>query len=306
MEIFHENRSDILISGSSRAIPSYYGATAPTANYGKVRTKGYEIELNVNKVFHNGLRLWGKFNMTHAENLVTRYDDPQLSPDYQKTAGFSIGQDYSYLDAGYANTWDDVYAITSFNTNDGSKLPGTYYIVDYNGDGVINTDDNVPYSYTGTPQNTYNASIGGEYKGFSVYAQFYGVTNVSRYVGFTTFSSKLDTVYDEGTYWTKDNQNADSPMPRFNSVTSYYYGTRYHYDGSYIRLKNVEVAYEWNKGWIKSLGLNTLKIYFNANNLWVWSRMPDDRESNFAGTGLATQGAYPTVKRFNFGLKFTL
>ena len=49
-----------------------------------------------------------------------------------------------------------------------------------------------------------------------------------------------------------------------------------------------------------------LKLYVNGNNLWVWTRMPDDRESNFAGTGWASQGAYPTVKRINFGLKFTL
>ena len=306
LEFFHENRSDILIAGSSRAVPSYFGVDAPTMNYGKVRTTGYELELNVNKVFKNGLRLWGKFNMTHAENKVTKYDDPQLEPDYQKTAGFAIGQDHSYLDAGYANTWDDVYAITKFDTNDTSKLPGTYYIIDYNGDGVIDDKDNVPYGYTGTPQNTYSASIGGEWKGFSVYAQFYGVTNVNRYVAFNTFSGKLDTVYDEGTYWTKDNLNADAPMPRFNSVTSYYEGTRFHYDGSFIRLKNLEIAYEWKGGWIKALGLNTLKIFANGNNLWVWSRMPDDRESNFAGTGLASQGAYPTVKRYNIGLKFTL
>ncbi len=306
LEFFNESRSDILIAGSSRAIPSYYGATAPAANYGKVETSGYELELNVNKVFRNGLRLWGKFSMTHATNKVTQYDDPALTPAYQKTEGFSIGQAKSYLSAGFANTWDDVYAITQFNTNDGAKLPGTYYIIDYNGDGVIDTNDNVPYGYTGTPQNTYNASIGGEWKGFSVFVQFYGVSNVSRYVGFDSFSGKLDTVYDEGSYWSKDNLNADSPMPRYNSTTSYYTGTRYMYDGSFIRLKNVEIAYEWRNGWIKSLGLNTLKIFANGNNLWSWSRMPDDRESNFAGTGLASQGAYPTVKRFNIGLKFTL
>lgn len=306
LEFFHENRSDILIVGDSRSIPSYYGTTAPTFNYGKVRTSGYELELRANKVFHNGLRLWGNFNMTHAENMITQYDDPQLAPAYQKKAGFSIDQDYSYINNGFANTWDDVIAMPTHNTGDSQKLPGQYFVIDYNGDGVIVSNDNVPYGYTGTPQNTYSASIGGEWKGFSVYAQFYGVTNVDRYVSFTTFSGKLDTVYDEGSYWSKDNLNADAPMPRWNSTPSYYEGTRFHYDGSYIRLKNVEIAYEWKGGWIKSIGLNTLKIFANGNNLWVWSRMPDDREANFAGTGLAAQGAYPTVKRFNFGLKFTL
>ena len=75
-------------------------------------------------------------------------------------------------------------------------------------------------------------------------------------------------------------------------------------DGSYIRLKNVELAYTWNKGWIKKLGLGSLKIYVNGNNLWLWTRMPDDREANLSGAGYL--GAYPTVKRYNFGIKFTL
>jgi hypothetical protein len=49
-----------------------------------------------------------------------------------------------------------------------------------------------------------------------------------------------------------------------------------------------------------------LKVYVNGNNLFLWTDMPDDRESNFAGTGLASQGAYPTMKRINFGVKFEL
>ena len=69
-------------------------------------------------------------------------------------------------------------------------------------------------------------------------------------------------------------------------------------------LKNAEIAYTFTDGWVRKLGVKNLKIYLNGNNLWVWSKMPDDRESNFAGSG--NQGAYPTVKRFNLGVKFTL
>ena len=113
-------------------------------------------------------------------------------------------------------------------------------------------------------------------------------------------------MFDEGGFWTKDNVGAPAPMPRWNTTPSYYEGTRFHYDGSYIRLKNAEIAYTFTGGWIKSLGLSDFKIYLNGNNLWVWTRMPDDRESNFAGTGLASQGAYPTLRRFNLGIRFNL
>lgn len=307
IEIFHEKRSDILIAGANRSIPSYYGATPATANLGRVRTKGYELELRVNKVLHNGMRFWGNFNMTHAENKILEYDDAPGLPDYQKQTGFAIGQDHANLTSGYANTWDQVIGMTDFNTNDDQKLPGSYIIHDYNGDGVIDSNDSAPYSLTGTPQNTYSASIGWEWKGFSVYMQFYGVRNVVRYVAFNSLpGGKLDTVYDEGSYWTVDNMDADAPMPRWGSKPDYYEGTRFHYDGSFIRLKNAEIAYTFTQPWVKKMGAQSLKVFLNGNNLWVWSRMPDDRESNFAGTGLASQGAYPTVKRFNLGLKINL
>ena len=92
--------------------------------------------------------------------------------------------------------------------------------------------------------------------------------------------------------------------PSVAQAISHVIGAKERKDGSYIRLKNAEIAYTFTDGWVRKLGVKNLKIYLNGNNLWVWSKMPDDRESNFAGSG--NQGAYPTVKRFNLGVKFTL
>ncbi|MCC8118233.1 MAG: TonB-dependent receptor [Bacteroidales bacterium] len=308
LDFFHEKRKDILVSGSSRSVPEYYGTTAPTANLGRVRSTGFELELRVNKTFGNGMHLWANFNMTHAENKILSFDDPELLPDYQKTTGYAIGQNKSYMNSGWASTWDQVIGTTQWNTNDDQKLPGMYDVLDYNADGVIDSNDLAPYGYTGTPQNNYNATIGLDWKGWNIMLQFYGVTGVSRYVAFTSLSGNLDTVYDEGTYWTHLTGTGDAPIPRWNSTPNgdYFHSTQYLYDGSYIRLKNAEIGYTWNGGWIKHLGLSMLKLYLNGNNLWLWSKMPDDRESNFAGTGLASQGAYPTMRRFNFGIRFSL
>lgn len=307
VEIFRDKRTDILIEGGARAMPSYFGGIlkAPWINLGKVKNRGYELELRINKKLKNGLRLWANMNMTHAENKVLEADDGGLLPDYQKKAGKPIGQTYSQVEHGYTQTMDDLYGTTAFESNDEQKLPGMYAIIDYNGDGIINSYDNVPYGYSSTPQNTYSASVGFDWKGWSFFVQFYGVNNVTRQVVFSSFGQKQLLAYDEGSRWSKYNPNPDVPMPRFGS-TGGADGSRYFYDGSYIRLKNIELAYTFNDGWIKNLGLSNLKLYVNGNNLWVWTRMPDDRESNFAGTGWATQGAYPTVKRINFGLKFTL
>lgn len=304
VEIFRDKRTDILVNGSDRAIPGYFGITPSTANLGRVRTKGYELELRLNKTFDQ-VRVWSNMSMTHAKNKILEKDDPALYPAYQKKAGYSIGQNTSYIDAGYCNTYDELYGSPKHDANDLHKLPGDYYIIDFNGDGVIDSKDEVPYGYSNTPENTYNATVGVEWKGFSAFVQFYGVTNVTRDVPLTSFGSKLNTVYDMGSWWSKDDVNADITVPRWGSTPSYNRGTKSMYDASYIRLKNAEVAYTFNNsGWIKKMGLNSLKLFVNGNNLWVWSRMPDDRESNFAGGG--GQGAYPTMKRYNLGLKITL
>ena len=306
IEIFRDKRTDILVNGNERAVPNYYGAKPSWVNKGEVETNGYEVEVRFNKTFQNSLRLWANLNMTHAENEIIVKDDAPLKPAYQRAAGYAIGQTHAHLDKGMMQTYDDLYGSPKHNSNDNQKLPGDYYIVDFNGDGVVNQDDSAPIGYTGTPQNTYNATLGFEYKGFSVFAQFYGVTNVTRDVTMISLEDVNQTnVYDQGTWWSLDHANAEVVTPRFSSTPSYYHGTQYLCDGSYIRLKNIEIAYTWTDGWIKKLGLNDLKFYVSGNNLWLWTRMPDDRESNFSSYGGAT-GAYPTMKRINFGVKFNL
>ena len=111
--------------------------------------------------------------MTHATNEVIKRDDPELYPSYRKQAGYAIGQVHTYLDKGMMQTYDDLYGSPKFDSNDGNKLPGDYYIVDFNGDGQVDSsNDYVPYGYTGAPQNTYNATLGFEWKGFSCFVQF--------------------------------------------------------------------------------------------------------------------------------------
>ena len=305
-DIFSDRRTDILVGGS-KLVPSYFGQSPAWVNLGEVKTHGYELEVRLNKVFANKMRVWANMNMTHAVNEVVNRDDPELYPSYRKQAGYAIGQTHAFIDKGMMQTYDDLYGSPKHDSSDDQKLPGDYYIVDFNGDGVVDqTNDNVPYGYTGSPQNTYNATIGFEYKGFSCFAQFYGVTNVTRDVTMISLADPmLANVYDQGTWWSTNHTGADVLTPRFNTKPSYYYGTQYLCDGSYIRLKNVEVAYTFTQPWIRKIGIHDLKVFVSANNLWMWTRMPDDRESNFSSNGGAT-GAYPTVKRINFGIKLNL
>ena len=304
VDIFNDVRTDIIVDGGSRAIPSYFGTIAPKANLGKVNSHGYELELRLNHIFNNGLRAWLNTSMTHAINEIKFRDDAPLLPAYQKGVGHTINQVYSYIDHGNLGTWDDVIGSSTWTTGNDMKLPGDYNIIDFNGDGIVNIDDRAPYQYASTPQNTYNASLGFEWKGFSCFAQFYGVTNVTREVNFPTFRSTAHVAYAEGAYWTPGG-NATLPTPRWGTtVDPAATGTRYWYDGAYLRLKNVEVSYTFKNNWLKKIGVNSCRLYLNGDNLYMWTDMPDDREANY-GTG-SSDGAYPTVRRFNLGIDITL
>ncbi|MGN6417805.1 MAG: SusC/RagA family TonB-linked outer membrane protein [Pseudobacter sp.] len=301
VEVFNDYRTDILLAGTSRSVPSYFGVQPATANVGKVRNKGYEIELRLNKSLSRDLRVWANLAMTHAKDKIIEGEDATLLDEYQKRAGKAIGQAYSYVSSGYYNNWNEVYGSTRLNTYDNQKLPGNLNMIDYNGDGVIDNKDVVPYGYPERPMNTYNATIGAEWKGFSVFVQFYGVNNINRYLQLVSFSGQYhyDNVYKQGAYWTRDNPNADVPMPRYASVMPYY-GTNYLYDGSYLRLKNAEIAYTFKLAQLKSIGINAFRVYLNGDNLYMWTKMPDDREVSM---GAAT--AYPTIRRINLGCNIT-
>ncbi|PWG81325.1 SusC/RagA family TonB-linked outer membrane protein [Pararcticibacter amylolyticus] len=303
-DFFKDRRSDILLTGDRRAIPSYYGVLPPIQNLGIVENKGYELELAMDKKLNPNWHIWANMNYTRAKDKVIEADDASLLPDYQKRAGKQISQTYSHVSAGYYNTWDQLYASTIADNGDEQKLPGNYHILDYNADGVIDAKDNIPYAFPSVPQHTFNATFGVDWKGFSAFVQFYGVNNVTRQVVFGSLSGQNHLVYDEGSYWSKDNTDGDVPLPRWLSTpSSYNAGSRYMFDGSYIRLKNAEIAYTFQRenSFVKRLGIASMRVFLNGNNLAVWTKMPDDRESNFAGTGWASQGAYPTVKRFNLG-----
>ena len=126
---------------------------AGSINYGEMTTKGYEIELRVSKVLPNQMRLWGNFNMTHAENVMDKVTEPGLYPAYRKQVGYASGQTRSFIDCGFINSYDEMYGATKYDSNDSQKLLGDYHVMDFNGNGVIDENDSAPYGYTGNSKD---------------------------------------------------------------------------------------------------------------------------------------------------------
>lgn len=302
LDVFNDKRTDVLLT--TRSIPSYYGMSYTVANAGSVDAKGYELSLKVNKAWNKNLRTWANFNMTHATNEIKFADDPKLQASYLNKAGYAIGQNHSYIDHGFISNWDDLYAVPTFGSHDSEKYTGDAIISDFNADGQITADDKAPYQYTSIPENTFSTTLGAEWKGLSVTVQFYGVTNVTREVNFPTFERETHIAFKEGSYFTASNQGGELSLPRWTTVADDgNAGTRYFYDGAFLRLKNAEIAYTFRGAWVKRMHLNSLRVYLNGDNLLLWTNMPDDRENNFSGN--SANGAYPTVRRFNLGFDLT-
>ena len=305
-DYFNEDRTKILMVGTSRSVPAYFGYSPPSANLGHVKSKGYEIELGVNKSFRD-LRLMGKLAITHNENKIIFRDDPQLQFDYLKQAGYPIGQIRNGMNTGYFYTnWDEVYASVPTENNDLLKLPGFYDLLDFNADGIYKgSEDTPPIGYSEVPQNTANLTLGANYKGFSFHVQFYGVNNATRVVSLSNFYSYTDILFDHvSDYWSKDNPNATSFLPRWRTQGGNI-GHYYVFDASYVRLRNIELGYSFsNNAWAKRAGVSNLRLYLNGNDLWFWSRVPDDRQTTYNG-GSASGGAYPTLKRISLGIELS-
>lgn len=298
-DFFKDNRKNIFMGASSRNIPSYFGAEAVPINLGKTETKGMELDLVFRKRTHSGFEYWFRQTITRAKDVVLQAEDPKLRDAYLNTVGFPIGQTKSQIqDGSIASNWDEVYAQTSQDNNI-RKLTGDWGIIDFNGDGKINSFDSTPYGYPNDrPGNTYSTYVGLEYKNFSFSVQFYGVTNITQYVGLAspaaTRKSALSSYLVD--YWSIDNQDAKFKAPRLTTGSPW--GQYQQFDGSYLRLKTMEISYNLPNNLTKSLGIANARLYINGNNLLYWSDLPMDNESG----SFDVYNSYPTYRLVNMGI----
>jgi TonB-linked SusC/RagA family outer membrane protein len=296
VDLFIDEREGIFLTGDRRSIPASFGASPVPGNIGETVTKGYEIELGFNKRWENSFRIWTKIAMTRAKDKIIFSEDPELLPSYLKREGYQIGQSTSQIRAGMLNDWNDVYASSPFDNNY-FKAPGTWDIIDFDGNGIIDAFDEVPFGFPDRPENTYSTTLGSSFKNFSFMVQFYGVTNIHRRVSFPTPSNITGVIVSEylHDYWTPENTNsyfrhaslASSPSGDFNL-----------FDGSFLRLKTAEIAYTLPKSWLNTIGLANMRIYLNGNNLLFWSDLPHDSETG----AYDESNAYPMLRHFNIGI----
>jgi TonB-linked SusC/RagA family outer membrane protein len=306
VDYFGENRRDIYIASANRSLPDWFGAKAPGANLGKVDVNGYEVVLGFNHKFNKDFSLFSDFNFTYAKDIILYREDPLLTPVYQQQAGYPIGQTHSAITGKIMQNWDDIYMSTPLSANNAQKRPGYYDLIDFNGDGNYNgTYDNTAYGYPNRPEKTWSWTIGGGYKGLSISVQFYGQSNTTRNYTLNDFAIQTHIFFAAtGNYWSVNNPNGTQTLASWSLNPGATDPNRNLIDGSMVRLKMAEIAYRLDKKTCKYLGLQGLKIFVNGNDLYLWSKMADDRDYNNGNTNV--RGDYPMLKRYNVGFNLDL
>lgn len=307
-DYFWGNRYDIFMSADQRNIPPWFGADPIAANIGKTKEHGWELEAKKNGKTTFGLNYFVTAAISFAKDEVIYEEDPELTPDYQKNAGYQIGQTKSLINQGVIHSWDEMYTGVMPQNNPLANV-GQFRQVDYNGDGYIDANDVVPYGYTNHPQYTMNLSLGGDYKKFSFLVQFYGTTNCTLLESIYEYSAPYyAAVVDKSLYkdmWFPNNPNSGSyRAPSF--MTDSNIGNYAYKDGTMWRLKNVELGYTFQNKKLKGIGVNSLRVFLNGNNLWLYSHLNEDRETGDTRTAHDQAVKYPMTKTYNMGLTVEL
>lgn len=303
-DYFHERRWDILIQRSS--MPAIAGLNSlPFANMGIMTNHGFEgtgeLSLRFGEV---GTRLYGNFSF--ARNTILENDEAPKDPWRMRT-GLPYGQCFGLVALGLFK--DEAEIASSPQQKFGDVRPGDVKYLDYNEDGVVDFHDEVAIGYSSVPEVNYGFGAQFLWKGFDIGIFFRGQAHVTYYLGgtffpFSTGVGKNNLFEKALDRWSVENPNPDAFYPRLSATAStnnMQTSTRTIYDGSLLRLSDLEAGYTFKGGFLKKLGCQSVRIYLVGSNLLLFSpwKMWDPE------TGSRNGSNYPLARKVNIGARMT-
>ena len=273
------NRRDQILIQKTGSTPGSSGISdlLPPVNAGKVDNEGFEFALNYYGGDADGFKWDVGVNGGYAQNSVVFLDEIPGAPDYQLQEGRPIG---SYLVYESDGVFIDEAAVSS-NTLDYSAVkpqlePGDMKFKDINGDGAINDLDQVRLDNSIVPNFNFGATFNASYKNFDLSVLLQGATGAK--LPILTESGDIGNYlkYSFDNRWSPDNPSSVNPRLASRGDT-YYSGGSYGnntynlFSKDYIRLKNVQIAYNFPKAMISQFGLSAFRVYMSGLNLATWA-----------------------------------
>lgn len=329
----YRKTSDHLLLNSD--LPYSMGLTKAYRNIGKVRNDGLEISLNTVNVKTRNFTWSSSFNISFNRSKVLQLTDGQqmlfskivFTGDFNNT-NLYVTKVGGPITAFYGLVYDGVYQLSDFDVQrDGSYLlkpslptngsaranirPGDAKFVDQNGDGTITAADNAVIGralplHTGGFNNTF------VYKNLSLNVFFqwnYGnkVMNANRIVLEGNYQNVAINQYASyAGRWSMENQGSNIPRAKGHGPTGYY-TSRTLEDGSFLRLKTLQLAYSLPKKFVKKLGMRSINVNFACQNLFTWTNYsgvdPEVSTRNTTLTPGFDYSAYARNRIYTFGLQ---
>ena len=269
VDYFHEQRDGIYME--RKYLPGIVGVNSnPKANVGSVRSKGFDgnfaYKQKIGKV-----NLTVRGNFTYSKNEILEKDEENSVYPYQKEAGYRVNQAKGLIALGLFKDYDDIRNSPQ-QTNWGKVQPGDIKYKDVNGDGIINGP--TVYAFSGSQWGNV-------------------LTNLvkDRYVDAETAA----------TLGIPANENPNAAYPRLSyggNDNNYRASTYWLRDGSYLRLKTLEVGYTLPKSIINKMRFNKIRVFFIGTNILTFAKFKEwDPEM-----GSSNGEKYPLAKTFTLGL----
>ncbi|MDR3365763.1 MAG: TonB-dependent receptor [Prevotellaceae bacterium] len=309
-DFFRENREGIFMRYNTVPIESGISSDLrPYANLGKVDNEGIDISVDYNKAFQNGLIINVRGSFTYAKNTLIDRDEPQLEFEYMSDLGKPLNRNKGLIAIGLFKDEEDIK--NSPTQTFSNVLPGDIKYRDMNEDGQIDGNDMTQLGDPTIPQIVYGFGASVAYKGFDFSALFQGIAKTSIMMGNihpfnTQYSQLYQFIADD--VWTEANPNPDAKYPRLiaeasnNSHNNHQASSYWLRDGSFLRLKNLEVGYTYKFARIYVSGMNLLT--FSPFEYWDPELGGMDGSNGYTSTR-ARGLTYPTLRTYSAGLQFT-
>lgn len=296
-DIFWQNRYDILTLPVSM-IPGFAGMNTPLLNVGKVSNKGFEATIGYQSKHLGDLTLSADLNIWYAKNKITHIPEEIKQEQYQFSEGKRVDQPFLLQYIGFFKDKSDVNNSPSQNFD--VVQAGDIKYKDQNNDGIVDERDFYPIGYTSIPELTMGLNIGIQYKNLYLNTFLHGVGNRSVYLSGSDFyafqnDGKISSMALNR--WTSDtHESANYPrLSSQNNSNNYQRSSFWQRDGSFIKLRNIELGYQLPATLTKKNGIAEATIFISGTNLFTWDYV------KIADPEILT--GYPSTRVFNIGAK---
>lgn len=313
IDYFHEQRDGIYMQ--RQFLPSIVGVTSnPSANVGSVLSQGFDGNFAYKQKLGK-VNLAVRGNITYSKNEILEKDEENKVYPYQTQVGYRVNQAKGLVALGLFKDYDD---IRNSPKQSWTKVqPGDIKYKDVNGDGVISDADRVAIGATTKPNMIYGFGISAQWKGWDFNVHFQGAGKSSFFIdGSSVYAfkdSQWGNIFENlvadrwvdaeaaKTLGISANENPNASYPRLSyggNDNNYRASTFWLRNGSYLRLKTLEVGYTLPKTIVNKMKFNKIRIFFIGTNLLTFAKFKEwDPEM-----GSSNGQKYPLAKVLTLGL----